>query len=64
MGHDKYPVPQNLIHLYWVTYDSKWRTAFFGHQEEFGLPNMVFAMHPCGLHNYYPEKIDGQHGFV
>ena len=21
-------------------------------------------MHPCGLHVYYPEKIDGQYGFV
>ncbi len=25
---------------------------------------MVFDMHPCGLHNYYPEKIDGQYDFV
>ena len=25
---------------------------------------MVFEMHPCGLHVYYPEKIDGQYGFV
>ena len=21
-------------------------------------------MHPCGLHVYYPKKIDGQYGFV
>ncbi len=21
-------------------------------------------MHPCGMHVYYPEKIDGQYGFV
>ena len=34
------------------------------HREEFGLPNMVFDMHPCGLHVYYPEEIDGQYGFV
>jgi hypothetical protein len=25
---------------------------------------MVFDMHPCGLHIYYPEKIDGQYDFV
>ena len=25
---------------------------------------MVFDMHPCGLHVYYPKKIDGQYGFV
>jgi hypothetical protein len=25
---------------------------------------MVFDMHPCGLHVYYPEKINGQYGFV
>jgi hypothetical protein len=25
---------------------------------------MVFDMHSCGLHIYYPEKIDGQYGFV
>jgi hypothetical protein len=55
---------KNLIHLYWVTYDSKRRMAFIVHQEEFGLPNMVFDMHPCGLHVYYSEQIDGQYGFV
>jgi hypothetical protein len=54
----------NLIHLYQVTYDSERRTAFIVHREEFGLPTMVFDMHPCGLHIYYPEKIDGQYGFV
>ncbi len=25
---------------------------------------MVFDMHPCGLHIYYPKKIDGEYGFV
>ena len=34
------------------------------HQEELGLPNMVFDMHPCGLHVYYPKKTNGQYGFV
>jgi hypothetical protein len=49
---------KNLICLYRVTYDSEQRTAFIVHREEFGLPDMVFDMHPCGLHVYYPEKID------
>jgi hypothetical protein len=26
--------------------------------------NMVFDMHPCGLHVYYPEKTDGKYSFV
>jgi hypothetical protein len=55
---------KNLIRLYRVTYDSEQRTAFIVHQEEFGLPNMVFDMHSCGLHVYYPKQIDGQYGFV
>ncbi len=55
---------KNLIRLYQVTYDSKRRTAFIVLWEELGLPNMVFDMHPCGLHIYYPKKIDGQYGFV
>jgi hypothetical protein len=55
---------KNLIRMYRVTYDSKHRNAFIVHREEFGLPNMVFDMHPCGLHVYYPKKIDGQYGFV
>jgi hypothetical protein len=54
---------KNIIHLYWVTYNSKRRRAFIVHQEEFGLPNMVFVMHPCGLHIYYPEKTDGKYSF-
>jgi hypothetical protein len=41
---------KNIIHLYQVTYDSERRTAFIVHQEEFGLPNMVFDIHPYGLH--------------
>ena len=32
--------------------------------EEYGLPNMIFEMHPCGLHVYYPEKVDGKYSFV
>jgi hypothetical protein len=55
---------KNLICLYRVTYDSEKRTSFIVHREEFGVPDMVFDMHPCGLHVYCPEKIDGQYGFV
>jgi hypothetical protein len=55
---------KNLIHLHWVTYDSKRRMAFIAHWEEVGLPNMIIDMHLCGLHVYYPEKSDGQYGFV
>jgi hypothetical protein len=54
----------DLIRLYWVTNDSEWRMAFIVHREEFGLPKMVFDMHPCGLHIYYPKKIDELYGFV
>ncbi len=38
--------------------------AFIVHREEFGLLNMIFDMHPCRLHVYYPKKSDGQYGFV
>ncbi len=55
---------KNLIHLYQVTYDSKQQTAFIIYWEEIGLPNIIFDMHPCGLHVQYPEKIDGHYGFV
>jgi hypothetical protein len=55
---------KNIIRLYQVTYDSKWRMAFIVHREEFGPPNMVFDMHPCGLHIYYPKKTDGKYSFV
>ena len=55
---------KNLIKLYRVSYDSDQRAAFIVHREEFGLPDMVFEMHACGLHVYYPDKIDGQYGFV
>jgi hypothetical protein len=51
---------KNLICLYWLTYNSKWQTAFIVRQEEFSLPNMVFDMHPCGLHFFYPKKTNGQ----
>ncbi len=53
-----------IIPLYRVTYDSQRRMAFIVHCEEFGLPNMVFDMHPCGLHVYYPKKTDGKYSFL
>ena len=55
---------KNIIRLYWVTYNSKRWTAFIVHQKEYDLLNMVFDMHPCGLHVYYPEKTDGKYSFV
>jgi hypothetical protein len=55
---------KNLIRLYQVMYDSKRWMTFIVHWEEFDLPNMIFDMHPCGLHVYYPKKSEGQYGFV
>jgi hypothetical protein len=37
---------KNLIHPHPVTYDSKPQMAFIVHWEEFGLPNMIFDIHP------------------
>jgi hypothetical protein len=55
---------KNIIRLFRVTYDSERGTRFVVHCEEYGLPNMIFDMHPCGLHVYYPEKTDGKYSFV
>jgi hypothetical protein len=55
---------KNLICLNRVTYDCVRWMAFIIHWEEFGLPNMIFDMHPCGLHVYYPKKSNRQYGFV
>jgi hypothetical protein len=46
-----------------VTYGSKLDTTFVVHCIAFGLPNLLFEMHPCGLHVCYPKKM-GQFGFV
>ncbi len=54
---------KNLIKYYRVTYDSKFDTTFMVHCSAFGLPNLLFEMHPCGLHVCYPKKM-GQFGFV
>ncbi len=54
---------KNLIKCYRVTYDSKVNTTFVVHRSAFGLPDMLFEMHPCGLHVCYPKNI-GEFGFV
>jgi hypothetical protein len=54
---------KNLIKCYRVTYNSKVDTTFVVHHSAFGLPNMLFEMHPCGLHVCYPKNM-GEFGFV
>ncbi len=54
---------KNLMKCYRVTYDSKVDTTFVVHRSAFGLPDLLFEMHPCGLHVCYPKKM-GQFGFV
>jgi hypothetical protein len=54
---------KNLIKCYRVTYDSELDTTFIVHRSAFGLPNLLFEMHPCGLHVCYPKKM-GEFGFV
>jgi hypothetical protein len=46
-----------------VTYDSEADTTFVVHCSAFGLPDLLFEMHPCGLHVCYPKKT-GEFGFV
>ncbi len=55
--------PKNLIKYYQVTYESNLDTTFFVHCSAFGLPDLLFKMHPCGLHVCYPKKM-GEFGFV
>jgi hypothetical protein len=38
-------------------------TTFVVHRSAFGLPDMLFEMHPCGLHVCYPKNM-GEFGFV
>jgi hypothetical protein len=54
---------KNIIKCYRVTYDSELDTVFVVHRSAFGLPDLLFEMHPCGLHVCYPKKM-GQFGFV
>ncbi len=53
---------KNLIKCYRVTYDSEADTTFVVHHSAFGLPDMLFEMHPCGLHACYPKNM-GEFGF-
>jgi hypothetical protein len=54
---------KNLIKCHRVTCDSKLDTTFVVHHSAFGLPDLLFEMHPCGLHVCYPKKM-GEFGFV
>ncbi len=54
---------KNLIKCYQVTYDSKLDTTFVVHRSAFGLPDLLFEMHPRGLHVCYTKKM-GELGFV
>ncbi len=54
---------KNLIKCYRMTYDSKVDTTFVVHRSAYGLPDLLFEMHPCGLHVCYPKKM-GWFGFV
>jgi hypothetical protein len=54
---------KNLIKCYQVAYDSKLNTTFVVHHSAFGLPDLLFEMHPCGLHVCYPKKM-GEFEFV
>jgi hypothetical protein len=47
---------KNLIMHYWVTNDSELDTTFVVHHSAFGLPDLLFEMHPCSLHLCYPKK--------
>jgi hypothetical protein len=44
-------------------YDTKVDTTFVVHCSAFDFPDMLFEMHPCGLHVCYPKNM-GEFGFV
>jgi hypothetical protein len=54
---------RNLIKIYKVTYDSKVEMTFVIHCQQFGIPDLLFEMHPCGLHICYPKKMC-EFGFI
>ncbi len=54
---------KNLIKIYRATYDGKVEMTFVIHHQQFGLPNLFFKMHLCGLHICYPKKMD-EFGFI
>ena len=54
---------KDLIKCYQVIYDSDLDTTFVVHRSVFGLPDLLFEMHPCGLCVCYQKKM-GDFGFV
>ena len=54
---------KNLLKYYRVTYDSKVDTSFVVHSGAYGLPDLLFEMHPCRLHVCHPKQM-GEFGFV
>jgi hypothetical protein len=54
---------KNLLKICRVTYDGKFETTFVVHCQQFGLPDLFFEMHPCGLHICYPKKMS-EFGFI
>jgi hypothetical protein len=54
---------KNLIKYYQETLDSEVDTKFVVHYIAFGLPDLLFEMHPSSLHACYPKKM-GEFGFV
>jgi hypothetical protein len=54
---------KNLIKIYRATYDREVDTTCVINRSAFSLPDLLFEMHPCGLHVCYPKKM-GEFGFV
>ena len=46
-----------------MTFHSELDTTFCGPLQAFGLPDLLFEVHPCGVHVCYPEEM-GEFGFV
>jgi hypothetical protein len=61
-SHHQHICLKNLINCYQVTYDRKLDPTFVVHCSAFGLPDLLFEMHPCGLQVCYPKKM-GEFGF-
>jgi hypothetical protein len=54
---------KNPIKIYRVAYESEVDATFVVHCSTFGLPDLLFEMHPCGLHVCYTKKMV-EFGFV
>jgi hypothetical protein len=48
---------KNLTKCYRATYDSELDTTFVVHCSAFGLPDLLFEMHRCGVNICYPKKM-------